>query len=123
MKTVILLESDRTVASCIKEELEKYDFETIIATNADEAIFAADKTKPDAVVSDLAVTNHSGTEFLYEFRTYTDWKDVPIILFSSIQLSAEITNSNDFKMLNIHDFLYKPKTSLDTLSKRVMSAV
>jgi DNA-binding response OmpR family regulator len=123
MKTIILLESNRTVAGCIKEELEKYGFNTIIASNADNAISIADKKKPDAVISDLAISNHSGSEFLYEFRTYTDWKDIPIILFSSIEPSSEVVSSNDFKMLNIYDLLYKPKTSLESLSKRVLSAV
>lgn len=122
MKTIILLESDRTVAGCVKDELQKHGFYTYVAANADEAVAAADKKKPDLVISDLAISNHSGSEFLYEFRTYSDWKDVPVILFSSIEPSTEVLNSNDFKMLDIYDFLYKPKTSLESLSERVLSA-
>jgi DNA-binding response OmpR family regulator len=122
MKKIILLESDRIVSKCISDELKKHGFYTTITCSADEAIAAADKNKPDAIISDLVVSNHSGSEFLYEFRTYSDWKDVPIIIYSSLLPSAEIMNSNDFKMLNIYDFLYKPKTSLDSLSKRVISA-
>jgi two-component system response regulator len=123
MKTAILLETDRIIAGCVKDELQKHGFDTYIASNADEAVSAADNNKPDVVISDMAISNHSGSEFLYEFRTYSDWSDVPVIIFSSIELSSEVLNSNDFKMLDIFDFLYKPKTSLESLSKRVLSAV
>jgi CheY-like chemotaxis protein len=122
MKSVILLESDRVVAKCVSDELEKYGYETIVTSSADEAITAVDNSKPDVIISDLVISNHSGSEFLYEFRTYSDWKDIPIILYSSLRPSAEILNSKDFKMLDIYDFMYKPKTSLESLSKRVLSA-
>lgn len=122
MKTAVLLESDKIVSECINKELSKHGFDVVMVSNADDAISAADKKKPDIVISDLAVSGHSGSEFLYEFRTYSDWKNVPIIIFSSIDINQEIMNSNDFKILNISDFLYKPKTSLKTLSERVLIA-
>lgn len=122
MKTAIVLESDRIVSECIDKELSKHGFDVVVVVNAEDAIYAADKNKPDVVVSDLAVSGHSGSEFLYEFRTYSDWKNVPIIIFSSVNVSLDILSSNDFKMLNVFDFLYKPKTSLDALSKRVLIA-
>lgn len=123
MKKVLIIEPDRTIAKCIKDELEKRSMKVAIASNADTAIEAADDLQPDIVVTELSLAGHSGTEFLYEFRTYSDWSEVPIVIYSSMKLPDEISNSHDWKHLDIAEFLYKPDESLDQLASRVESLV
>jgi DNA-binding response OmpR family regulator len=123
MKNVILLDSDRIISKCVSDELTRYGIKTYITSNAEEAIAVADNNKPGAIICDLVVSNHSGSEFLYEFRTYSDWNDVPVIVFSSIKPSQEVIASNDFKLLNIHEFMYKPSTSLKQLRDSVISVL
>lgn len=112
MKQVLVLEPDRIVAKCLASELSLNDFNVRVATTADEAIELANEQMPDAVVCELSLPGHSGTEFVYEFRTYTDWQDVPLVVYSSIKPASEILSSKDWQMLNIADFLYKPDASL-----------
>jgi DNA-binding response OmpR family regulator len=121
MKHALLLEPDRVIAKCIVTELSKFDVAVKVAQNADSAITLSDKQKPDVVISELSIPGHSGSEFLYEFRTYSDWMNVPIIVFSSLKPSKIITNSRDWKLLDIHTFLYKPDTTLQQLSSVVTS--
>jgi DNA-binding response OmpR family regulator len=123
MPHVILLEPDRILAKSLSQELKKNDIEVSIVNNADEAITVSDSKSPDLVISELSIPGHSGSEFLYEFRTYTDWKNVPIVIFSSLKPSQEILTSRDWKLLNIHEFLYKPDTSLNNLKLSVLSAL
>jgi DNA-binding response OmpR family regulator len=123
MPHALLLESDRVVAKCIADELAKSDITVSIVANADTAVEQADKKTPDIVISELSVPGHSGSEFLYEFRTYTDWVEIPIIIFSSLKPSTDITNSKDWKLLKIHEFFYKPSVSLDTLTRSVKTAL
>lgn len=115
MRKVLIVEPDRIVARCMKAELKKRSFSVEITANADQAIAIADEFQPDIVITELSLAGHSGTEFLYEFRTYTDWDPVPIVVYSSIKLSDIIIKSQDWKQLNIDEYLYKPEESLDRL--------
>ena len=122
MTYVVLLEPDRVVADCIVQELSRRNISVDVATNADKAVQLSDTKFPDAVICELSIPGHSGSEFLYEFRTYTDWVDVPIIIFSSLKPSIDITNSKDWKLLNICQILYKPDTTLQKLGQIVETA-
>lgn len=118
---ILLLESDRVVANCIKRELEKQKAKVHIIAQAEEAIAVADEHTPDAVIAEISLPGHSATEFFYEFRTYPDWKKVPIIIYSSMQLPERAGNSQDWKLLNISETLYKPDISIAELCERVSS--
>jgi DNA-binding response OmpR family regulator len=123
MPHILLLEPDRVIADCISKILIDDQTTVSIASNADNAVELADKKSPDVVISELSVSGHSGSEFLYEFRTYSDWKQVPIIVFSSLKPSKDITSSKDWGLLRIHEFLYKPDKTIHQLKQAVMTAL
>jgi DNA-binding response OmpR family regulator len=123
MAHVLLLEPDRIVAACIVDELSRRNISVSLATNADNAIKLSDKNKPDVVISELSIPGHSGSEFLYEFRTYSDWADVPILIFSSLRPTHEILHSKDWKLLRVEKLLYKPDTTLQSLGNAVQKLI
>jgi two-component system KDP operon response regulator KdpE len=118
---VLVLEPDRVVARCIADELTARRLSVSLATNADEAMTLADQQSPDLVIAELSIPGHSGSEFLYEFRTYSDWHAVPIVIFSSLKPSRTILASKDWKLLAIQELLYKPDASLEYLGRSVES--
>ena len=122
-KHVIVLEPDRTIAGCIQTELESRGYRVSLTTSATEAVEIADKHNPSAVITELSLAGHSGSEFIYEFRTYPDWLSVPIVIYSSMKPKDEIRQSHDWQVLNITDFLYKPDVSLKSLADTVDSIV
>lgn len=115
----LLLESDRVVSKCITDELSKRNVQTTVAVNGEDAISAADETAPDIVICDLSLYSHSGTEFLYEFRSYSDWQHIPIVIFSSLEVPKSVVKSKDWKLLNISKTLYKPDDSLQRLGDEI----
>ena len=123
MSHVILIEPDRIIAKTIAKELKDDGIDVSVVSNADSAVSVSDEKSPDLVISELSIPGHSGSEFLYEFRTYTDWKDVPIILFSTLKPKSEITDSRDWKLLNIYEFLYKPDVSIQQFKASVISSL
>ena len=120
MSHVLLIEPDYVLASTYKKSFISAGHEVDIASSAQSAITAADKHKPDVVFLELQLINHSGIEFLYEFRSYDDWQKVPVIILSNIPL-AEFDGSHDLlvKELGVDTYLYKPTTSL----KRLLSTI
>jgi DNA-binding response OmpR family regulator len=86
------------------------------AGSAQAAIMAADAETPELVVLEIQLVGHSGIEFLYEFRSYADWQDVPVIIQTQVPQS-EFTDSWELlrSELGVQDYLYKPRTSLEQL--------
>lgn len=113
MSQILLIEPDRVLAETYKKSFETAGHTTATAYSAQSAITAADKIKPDVVILELQLINHSGIEFLYEFRSYDDWQKVPVIILSNIPL-AEFDGSHELlvKELGVDTYFYKPTTSI-----------
>jgi DNA-binding response OmpR family regulator len=117
---IILLEPDRMLADIYRQSLLSEGHSVTMCASAQSAIFAADEQSPDAVIVELQLIGHSGIEFLYEFRSYNDWRDVPVIIHSQVP-PAEFNGSSKLlrQELGVKDYLYKPRTSLATLLRSV----
>ena len=114
---VLLIEPDRILAQTYKQALESEDMLRVkTVRGAQAAITAADILEPDLVILELQLIEHSGIEFLYEFRSYSDWQTIPVIIqtivpFSEFQNSWHLLKSE----LGVRAYLYKPHTSLQQL--------
>jgi len=115
---VLLLEPDRLLASSYSRALEHAGHKVTICATAQAAIYCADDVMPDVVITELQLVGHSGIEFLYEFCSYSDWQQVPIIVLTHVPV-GEFANSWQLlkDQLNVRAYLYKPLTSLQTLLK------
>ena len=114
---ILLIDHHPTTQKAIKKIFNDYKIQT--ATDADSAINIANETAPDLVILELSLSGHSGFEFLYEFRTYSDWINIPVIIYSMVNLDRDITDSQSWKDLNIAGYIYKPESSLEKLAESV----
>lgn len=117
---ILLVEPDTVLANTYAEALQVAGHKIIYSANAQTAIFAADAQKPDAVLVELQLVSNSGIEFLYEFRSYTEWQDIPAIVISQVP-PTEFLDSWQLlrEELGVVDYLYKPQTTLVKLLKSV----
>ncbi len=83
MARVLLVEPDKLLARSYAGALRQAGYEVDTCVGAQAAISAADEHKPDVVILELQLVQHSGAEFLYEFRSYADWLAVPVILLTN----------------------------------------
>jgi DNA-binding response OmpR family regulator len=124
MAHVLLLEPDVRMGETYAAGLRTQQHEVVWCATAQEAICQADCQRPDVVLLELQLAQHSGIEFLYEFRTYEDWREVPVIIVSSVP-PAEFAASMDSlrRRLGVRAYHYKPHTSLRTLIQAVEAAL
>lgn len=111
---VLIIEPSYELAQVMAEAFSRRDLSSIIASSAQEAIAAADETTPRLVIIEPIMPRHNGLEFIYEFRSYPEWLDIPIIFYT--QLSPDELGAQ--AMLNdmgVKEHLYKPTTSLKKL--------
>jgi DNA-binding response OmpR family regulator len=120
MASILLLEPDRLLAKTYVEALQTYGHSVSVCHTAQSAIACADKLQPDVVILELQLVSHSGIEFLYEFRSYIDWQDIPVLILTTVP-PAEFSGSQTILRdeLNIRDYLYKPQTSLQKLLQTI----
>jgi DNA-binding response OmpR family regulator len=117
---ILLIEPDFVLSGVYKEALTRAGYQVDCAVSAQTAIHLADSKKPDLVILELQLIEHSGIEFLYEFRSYPEWQTVPVIIQSQVPPS-EFSSSWQImkKQLGVGVYLYKPQVSLKQLISSV----
>ncbi|MEO6513492.1 MAG: response regulator [Candidatus Saccharimonadales bacterium] len=116
MAQILLIEPDRLLARIYFDALASAGHKVQICATAQAGIYCADDIKPDVVLLELQLVAHSGIEFLYEFRSYPDWQNIPVIITTNVP-AGEFEGSWKLlrDQLSVSQYLYKPLTSLQRL--------
>jgi DNA-binding response OmpR family regulator len=119
---ILIIEPDKVLAMTYARALHAAGHAPICCTDAQQGVFAADAQTPDVVLLELQLVSHSGIEFLYEFRSYPEWQNVPVIILSQVP-PAEFIDSWDVlqQELGVQQYLYKPHTTLVKLAQAVQT--
>lgn len=120
---VLLIEPDAKLAHIYEQSLRNAGHAVTWAAHAQDAVHAADSAKPNVVVLELQLTAHSGVEFLYEFRSYPEWQNIPVVLLTMVPPSSLQITGDMMKTFGIVDCLYKPATNLKQLVGAVEEAL
>lgn len=123
MANILLLETDKLLADNICTVLQAQGHSVDWQVEPQAAVTSADVIKPDLVILELLLAQRSGVEFLYEFRSYPDWQDLPAIIFTVIPPDELEACREGFSQLNVVQVLYKPTTSLQQLADCVAGAL
>jgi DNA-binding response OmpR family regulator len=120
MARILLVEPDAVLADTYAQAFEHVGHEIRLATTAQAAIDKADDACPDIVVLELQLVTHSGIEFLYEFRSYPEWQNVPVIILSHVPPAEFAASYNMLRhQLGVEVYHYKPHTNLRKLLRSV----
>ncbi len=120
MSHILIIEPAADLAEVLGRFLQQAGHTCHHATSAQQAISLADSQSPDAVILELALPAHNGVEFLYEFRSYSDWRDVPVILYTHVSAEESGLRPWQLRRLGITAHLYKPTTSLQNLQAALL---
>jgi DNA-binding response OmpR family regulator len=113
---ILLIEPDKILAETYYRTLQAAGHTVTVVHSAQSGISGADRQKPDVVILELQLVEHSGIEFLYEFRSYDDWRMVPVLILSQVP-AAEFNTSWQLleQELGVSRYLYKSQTTLRQL--------
>lgn len=121
--TILLIEPDITLANIYIQAFSRNRIKVLHSRGAQDAIKLADHEKPDLVIMELQLAAHSGSAFLYEFRSYADWLNVPIIVNTLIPPDKLKVYEKSLRELGVQAWLYKPQTSLEKMISVALSYV
>jgi DNA-binding response OmpR family regulator len=119
-----MLEPDAVLANIYRELFEVAGYDVRRSVSAQDTVFLVDELLPDVILVELQLVAHSGIEFLYELRSYSEWQHIPVLIHSCIP-PIEFQDSMELlkNMLNVKAYLYKPHTTLQTLLREVRDAI
>lgn len=120
MANILCVEPDRVLAETYYEALTTVGHNVVVTPSAQTALMVTDEFKPDLIILELQLIEHSGVEFLYELRSYIDWQHIPVIIQTQVSPGEFTGNSQILRQqLNVATYLYKPQTTLQQLVKAV----
>lgn len=124
MANILMLEPDALLADIYSQALMFDGHKVRHSVSAQRGVFQVDEKRPDVIIVELQLVAHSGIEFLYELRSYSDWQHIPVIVHSCIP-PTEFEDSAKLlrDLLHVRTYLYKPQTSLKTLLREVRQLV
>lgn len=111
---VLLIEPDRILGQTYTRALRRAGHKVRLVSSAQAAVYGVDTVRPDVIVLELQLPVHNGVEFLYEFRSYSEWLDIPVVVHSFVP-PYEVAAPTLQRELGVRQFLYKPATSLARL--------
>jgi DNA-binding response OmpR family regulator len=116
MSHILLLEPNTLLARTYTQALEHAGHSVAHATGAQAAVNAADARMPDIVIVELQLPQHSGIEFLHEFRSYGEWQHVPVVV-NTVLSAPELGEAAEAlkRDLGVRVILYKPRATLHDL--------
>jgi DNA-binding response OmpR family regulator len=116
MSHILLIEPNTLLAKSYTQALHHAGHTVAHVTGAQAAIDAADKQTPHVVIVEVQLPQHSGIEFLHEFRSYAEWINVPVVVNTALSPARMMLAKQPLKRdLGVVDILYKPRTSLQDL--------
>ncbi len=119
MSRILLLETDKVVAANIGGLLEANGHKVDWQVDPQEAIISIDVQPVNLIITELILAGRSGVEFLYELRSYPDWQDLPVIIYTNVPAREVGLSAQGFEHLKIKAYHHKPSASVDTLLRTV----
>lgn len=118
MSRILLIEPDNILGKMYKSAISEDNHEVLWAKNGEKALAYLDTGRVDTIVMELLLGQNNGMEFLYEIRSYSDLRAVPVIIHSDLDPSL-VRGSPSYKLLHIHAYLYKPDTKQQALRETI----
>ena len=69
--------------------LEQAGWQVAEADNGQVALIATHEARPNAILLDLMMPEMDGFEFLDEIRQHEEWHDIPVIVITARDVTAE----------------------------------
>ncbi|HEX9090308.1 MAG TPA: response regulator, partial [Anaerolineales bacterium] len=102
---ILIVDDEPFNVDYIEQELEDADYETLTASDGQEALDQVGRGKPDLVLLDIMMPVMDGFEVLSRLKANEETREIPVIVISA---------SNDLKsvvrgiQLGAEDYLPKP---------------
>jgi GAF domain-containing protein/DNA-binding response OmpR family regulator len=86
-RRVLLIDDDDVVRRGVRAALEPLGWQVSEAENGLLALASLSTARPDAIILDLMMPQMDGFEFLDELRARAEWRDIPVVVITAMDLT------------------------------------
>jgi two-component system, chemotaxis family, chemotaxis protein CheY len=104
-KNVLIVDDSPTVRKFVSVSLSMQGFSVVAACDGMDALEKLPQKKFDLVITDLNMPNMDGFEFIKVLRENPDFKDLPVVILTSLSDQA---NRAEGARLGVNSYLVKP---------------
>ncbi|HLB40890.1 MAG TPA: response regulator [Candidatus Babeliales bacterium] len=119
---VLLVEDDKDLAEMYSLQLRHGKHQVRVAGDAQSALDVLDKFAAEIIVLDIMLPGHNGLSILYELRSYSDWRKIPVIVLSNISIEELGISRGGMQALGIKQYLDKTHTRAKQLLDALAAA-
>lgn len=117
---IVCIEPDVVLAKAYKKVFSKNSKGAVVlCLDPQAAIEQIDTKKPDVIVMELQLAPLSGFAFLHELRSYEDFNDIPVVIYSSVPKESFSSNTTTWKTLGVNKYFYKATDSVQKVAAYV----
>jgi CheY-like chemotaxis protein len=88
-RKVLVIDDDELMRSGVCQSLRRDGWEVSEAANGRLGLASLGQSRPDVIMLDLMMPEMNGFEFLVEMRSQPEWRDIPVLVVTAKDLSAE----------------------------------
>ena len=115
---LILVEDDRWLADCLSETLHGFSIKKI--TDPEKVFIEIESDMPDLILADITLGRKNIFVLLNEMQSYSDTRDIPIIILSS---AASRLNLTDLEPYGVRSIIDKVTATPDEISTEILHAI
>ena len=120
MAKVLLVEDDNNLREIFEMRLQAEGYETLVASDGEEALVVALKEKPDLIIADVMMPKMSGFEMLETLRAAPDMKDVKVVMMTALGQAEDQARG---EKLGVVKYLVKSQVTLEDFVRVVKEVV
>ena len=114
---VLVVEDEPEMRELIRHALEKHDWKVVEASNGMEGLAHVDRAVPRVVLLDLNMPVMDGFVFLQELRARPDCRDLPVVVLTARDLTAEDRR----RLRGANQVLHKGATRMSDLVEKLQN--
>jgi signal transduction histidine kinase/DNA-binding response OmpR family regulator len=115
-RQVLLVDDDDAMRRGMRKALEQDGWQVSEAENGRVALARLGQARPDIIMLDLMMPEMDGFEFLVEMRSRAEWREIPVLVVTAKDLTAEERSRLNGHVENV---LQKGAAELDALLREI----
>lgn len=115
---ILLIEPDEIIGRITSDKLTGMGHIVAWEKTTQASLDALNNSLPEMVILEPSTGAHNGIELLYEMRSYSDWRDIPVVIYTSNHRLLDQEFVSPLSSLGVDIVIDKTHCSLSDFIKR-----
>ncbi len=116
---ILLVEPDEILGRITSDRLTSMGHDVAWERSTQASLDALNDSPPELVILEPSTGVHNGIELLYEMRSYGDWRDIPVVIYTSNHRLLDSDLGSPLSSLGVDMVIDKTHHSLPDFIKKL----